>query len=162
MIIDTDFNFQAAMVNPDKDADKYSKILQEYHRILWSKSLPNGAPFNLEKLNSACLLRHTSTIGEFILSSDRAVATFSRWKRVQHITSQILHEDLNQFIHITETIGAIMIWPSTKVDGKNTINGERGFNRKICDRLDLTIECIRLYYLGQDNPLFETFDLITI
>lgn len=158
MKIDTNFNFQAAMDNPDRDADKYSQVLQDYHQMLWSKPLPDGTQFELEKLNKACLLRYTSTTGELLLSSDRAVATFSRWKRLEHITSQIPQKELEQFIDTTETIGGIIIWPSTKIDGKSTINGERGFNRKICDRLDLTIECIRRYYQDEDSPLYDTFN----
>lgn len=158
MKIDTNFNFQAAMGNPDRDADKYSQVLQDYHQMLWSKPLPDGTQFELEKLNKACLLRYTSTTGELLLSSDRAVATFSSWKRLEHITSQIPQKELEQFIDTTETIGGIIIWPSTKIDGKSTINGERGFNRKICDRLDLTIECIRRYYQDEDSPLYDTFN----
>jgi hypothetical protein len=38
-----------------------------------------------------------------------------------------------------------------------TINQYRGFNRKINDRIDLTLECIRLYYEGKVSPLYETF-----
>lgn len=155
--IDTTFNFQAAMENPDRDADKYSTLLQDYHRTLWSKPLPNGALFDLEKLNTSCLLRYTSTNVDLILSSDRAVATFTKWKRLQHIIIQMPRNELDEFVNVTETIGGIIIWPSTKMDGKSTINGERGFNRKICDRLDLTIECIRRYYNGESSPLFETF-----
>ena len=157
MNIDTLFNFQAALGNLNKDADKYSRILQDYHQYLWSKQLPNGDIFQLEKLNTACLLRYTSHQGDMFLSSDRAVATFSRWKRLQHIISQVPQQEVEAFINITETIGGIIIWPSTKVDGKSTINGERGFNRKLCDRLDLTIECIRLYYDNEKSPLYETF-----
>lgn len=91
------------------------------------------------------------------LASDRAVNTFSRWARLAHIIEQIDAEKIRHFQYVTETIGAIMIWPSSKIDGKSTINSERGFNRKISDRLDLTIECIRLYYLGQTSPLYDTF-----
>jgi hypothetical protein len=36
-----------------------------------------------------------------------------------------------------------------------TINGARGFNQKIADRFDLTLECIRLHYAGAQNPLQE-------
>ena len=39
-----------------------------------------------------------------------------------------------------------------------TINGARGFNRKIGDRFDLTLECIRLNYAGLENPLENTFN----
>ena len=37
-----------------------------------------------------------------------------------------------------------------------TINGARGFSRQISDQLDLTMECIRLYYLDLQSPLYET------
>ncbi len=157
MKIDTQYNFQAALGDPNKDADKYSLLLQDYHHFLWSKPLPNGAVFRLEKLNKACLLRYVYPQGIIVLSSDRAVATFSRWKRLQHIIAQIPQSKLEEFIDITETIGGIIVWPSTRVDGKSTINGERGFNRMICDRLDLTIECIRRYYNNESSPLYETF-----
>ncbi len=156
MNIDTSFNFQAALEDPNKDADKCSIVLQDYHHLLWSKPLPSGKIFQLEKLDTACLLRFANSQGDMILSSDRAVATFTRWKRLQHIISQIPQSRLDDFINITETIGGIIIWPSTKIDGKNTINGERGFNRKICDRLDLTIECIRRYYNNESSPLNDT------
>ena len=155
--IDTSFNFQAALGDPNKDADKYSTILQDYHHFLWSKRLPNGELFQLEKLYTACYLRYMHNGEEMILSSDRAVATFSKWKRMKRIIDQIPRAQLDEFVVTTETIGAIVIWPSTRVDGKSTINGERGFNRKICDRLDLTIECIRLYYNNENSPLFDTF-----
>jgi hypothetical protein len=43
------------------------------------------------------------------------------------------------------------------VGGKMTINGARGFNTKIADRFDLTLECIRLHYQRRENPLEGTF-----
>ena len=58
---------------------------------------------------------------------------------------------------LLDTIGGIVIWPSNKINGFQTINGARGFNRQIVDRLDLTIECIRRFYLGETSPLYETF-----
>ncbi|MCB1031532.1 MAG: hypothetical protein KDA95_09345, partial [Acidimicrobiales bacterium] len=54
------------------------------------------------------------------------------------------------------TIGAMMIFPSNKVDGTMTINSARGFNQSIADRMDLTLECIRRHYVGQVSPLAET------
>jgi hypothetical protein len=47
----------------------------------------------------------------------------------------------------------MMVFPGNRVDGKQTINGARGFTRKIADRLDLTLECIRRHYLGRPSPL---------
>ena len=38
------------------------------------------------------------------------------------------------------------------------INGARGFNSKIADRFDLTLECIRRYYSKDASPLSEVLD----
>lgn len=157
--IDVEFDFQQEAgldrAGVQRDSDKYSPTLQEYHRILWSKPLPNGKYFELIKA-SGNRLYHNSDQGEFYLSSDRAVATFTSWQKMKHITGQIPQERLKQFIDTSNTIGGIIIWPSVKIDAKPTINAERGFNRLIADRLDLTLECIRLYYLGETSPLYNT------
>lgn len=153
MQIDTTYNFQKD--TQPLDADRYSPILQEYHRILWNKPLPNGEIFTLTKI-SRNRLYHKSYLGEFYLSSDRAIPTYFKYQNTKDVISQIPKDKLNKFINLTETIGAITIWPSNKVDRKPTINGAKGFEKKISDRLDLTIECIRRYYLGEDSPLFDT------
>jgi hypothetical protein len=59
------------------------------------------------------------------------------------------------FRTIGYTIGGMMVFPGNRIDGKSTINIARGFNRKIADRLDLTLECIRRHYLGLRSPLAE-------
>ena len=50
----------------------------------------------------------------------------------------------------------MMIFPGNSIGGKWTINQARGCLRKISDRVDLTLECIRRYYVGQSSPLGET------
>jgi hypothetical protein len=50
----------------------------------------------------------------------------------------------------------MMVFPGIRVNGKQTINVARGFNRKIADRFDLTLECIRRHYQGQPSPLGGT------
>lgn len=157
--IDTSFDFQAearGANGKERDSDKYSPTLQEYHRILWSKPLPNGALFELTKV-SGNRLYHNSDLGEFYLSSDRAVPSFASWKKMKHIIEALPVERLKEFIELANTIGGIVIWPSNMVDGLPTINGARGFNRLIADRLDLTIECVRRYYLDEPSPLSDTF-----
>jgi len=52
----------------------------------------------------------------------------------------------------------MMIFLANRIDGKQTINGARGFNRKIADRFDLTLECIRRHYLNMHSPLSETLE----
>lgn len=155
MKLDVTYNFQKE--TDPFDADRYSSTLQEYHRLLWSKALPSGKIFELTKTTQNRLY-HKSDLGEFSLSSDRAVPTFTNWKKLSLIISQVAKEKLAHFDTIVETIGAITIWPSNRIGTQATINGAKGFNNKICDRLDLTLECIRRYYNGQKSPLFDTLD----
>lgn len=139
----------------ERDADQHSALLQEYHRVLWSKALPNGLLFELKKRPSG-ILCYESKVGEILLSSDRAVPTFTHWKKPPPVVLQISKVELSRFNHLTETIGSMMIWPSKRVNRNITINAARGWNKYIKDRLDFTIECIRRYYLGEYSPLFGT------
>lgn len=54
------------------------------------------------------------------------------------------------------TIGAFTLFPKKQIDRKNNINQARGMNSFINDRFDLTLECIRLYYNGEESPLYDT------
>ena len=149
-----DINFDFRTDTPKgKDPDSYSPTLRLYHKLLWSKQLPNGSLFTLQDTHKDCYLYHSSEMGEFHLSSDSAIHTFSRWKSMSHIVSQVNEVDIESFRSLGYTIGGMIIFPSNKVDGKSTINGARGFNSKIRDRIDLTLECIRRYYLNEDSPL---------
>jgi hypothetical protein len=62
--------------------------------------------------------------------------------------------EINKLKYIVRTIGGHIIFPAHKNNG-NTINQVRGCNIQICDRFDLTLECIKLFYLNKQNPLFE-------
>jgi len=75
---------------------------------------------------------------------------------MKHIIDLFSEAENEAFRTIGYTIGGMMVFPARRVDGKQTINGARGFNRKIADRFDLTLECIRRHYLGQDSPLADT------
>lgn len=75
---------------------------------------------------------------------------------MKHITELFPEEENEAFRTIGYTIGAMMVFPGNRIDGKATINGARGFTRKIADRFDLTLECIRRHYLQQPSPLDET------
>jgi hypothetical protein len=154
MPIDTTYDFRNDAGG--KDPDKYSPTLRQYHQILWSKSLPGGRDFELVDTTPSVYLHHHSEIGEFFLSSDSVIPSFTRWKRLNHIVSHFSEEENESFRKISYTIGGMMVFPGNKIDGKITINGARGFNGKIADRFDLTLECIRRHYLGENSPLGET------
>ena len=54
-------------------------------------------------------------------------------------------------MHKSYTIGGSVILPK-RMGG---LNQSRGCNPLIRDRWDLTMECIRHYYLGEDSPLYD-------
>ena len=138
-----------------KDPDSYSATLRKYHQILWSKALPCGVKFNLDE-DTPRLLHHKSELGEFFLSSDAIGHTYKHVKKMAPIVNQISPDEMNSFFSLCSTIGAFIMFPSKKIDNKMTINGARGINHKIQDRFDLTLECIRRFYLMKNSPLSNT------
>ena len=152
--IDTSFDFRTDASG--KDPDTHSATLRQYHLHLWSKPLPSGRPFQLDDNAPGVYLHHRSDIGEFFLSSDSVIPTFTRWVSLRHIIELFPEAENEAFRAIGYTMGGMMIFPGNRIDGKNTINGARGFNRKIADRFDLTLECIRRHYLALDSPLGDT------
>ena len=154
MMIDTRFDFR--IDSSGKDPDAHSPTLRRYHKQLWSKPLPCGTVFDLADTTPRVYLHHRSEIGEFFLSSDSVIQSFTRWISLTSVTKQLPEADHEEFRTIGYTIGGMMVFPGNKIDGKQTINGARGFTRAIADRMDLTLECIRLHYLGERSPLGDT------
>lgn len=156
-LIDVTFDFRSD--TPDRgDPDALSPTLLRYHQLLWSKPLPSGADFTLDAARPGHYLYHQSGLGEFTLSSDSIIPTFTHWIRMQPIVTQIPEKENEAFRAIGYTIGGMMIWPCNPIDGQRTINVERGFNQRIADRMDLTLECIRRNYLGEPSPLDATLE----
>ena len=91
------------------------------------------------------------------LSSDAIGHTYKNVKKMSYILDQLRPGELDSFFNLLTTIGGFIIFPSKRIKGKMTINGSRGVNHRIQDRFDLTLECIRLFYLDHESPLFETF-----
>lgn len=135
------------------DADTYSPTMRRYHRLLWSKRLPGGAMFDLEEAGrrGSYHLRHSSELGEFKLSSD--AITNRLLKQAKRVVAQIPAEQLPP--HRGYTIGSAILFPKTAPLGRMTINKARGMRRQIADRFDLTLECIRRHYRGEDSPLAD-------
>ena len=154
MKIDINFNFYSD--TPEgKDPDSYSPTLRNYHKILWSKALPNGSKFELDD-KTPNLLHHKSELGEFFLSSDSIAHTYSNIKSTTNIINSIETDEIDNFVSLCSTIGGYIIYPSKRINNQMTINGARGVNRKIRDRFDLTLECIRQHYINENNPLTDT------
>ena len=151
-----DITFNMFSDTPEgKDPDSYSPTLRSYHKILWSKPLPNVINFDLDD-ETRMLLHHKSELGEFFLSSDAVGHTYKNIQSMSNIINKIPSEEIDSFYSLCSTIGAYIIYPSKRVDNQMTINGARGTNGKIKDRFDLTLECIRCHYINEKSPLSDT------
>ena len=140
----------------DCDPDSKSKTLQRYHQILWSKRLPNGEEMHLEPnvdYGDNLILTWKGTR----YSSDSIIVEF-RYKKYRDIIEQVMERvgDYKSYyenmIRKSYTIGGMIIFPKHP----QSINQCRGTNKLISDRWDLTLECIRRYYVGEDSPLYNT------
>lgn len=151
-MIDPTFDFRSD-TPPGKDPDTFSSTLGRYHQLLWTKPLPGGELFDLDLTGPPYYLRHRSELGEFVLSSDAVVPSFS-W--LTPIIDQIPEAEREDFKRIGYTIGGMMVFPANQVDRKMTINAARGCHPRIKDRFDLTVECIRRHYLEDPSPLSAT------
>ncbi len=165
MIIDTRFNFYTDARGGDPDST--SPTLRAYHKIVWSKQLPNSKQFELSDNQQGVYLYHKSELGEFCLGSDAITHSYKSHIRKKWLNEQI-PDEVNELFDAGSTIGAYTIFPNNRTDGNHSINQARGVNPLIDDRFDLTLECIRRFYTGQTSPLYDTllrdksfFDLFT-
>jgi len=145
-LIDITFDFRSDTPT-QKDPDTWSPTLCKYHKLLWSKVLPGGEVLDLVYSTAPFYLHHCSALGEFCLSSDTVIPDF-RKRAIKEVP-----DDLKTFGGLRYTIGGMMLFPANQINGQFTINQERGCRKKISDRFDLTLECIRRHYFGGDSPL---------
>lgn len=150
--IDVTYDFRQDTHCGDPDTD--SQKLYESHLLLWSKVLPNGKKLDLEikGVKYGRLLIKNNQYSNF--SSDRMFPHFDgKYNgKFDGWLSDVEREELKYKVR---TIGGHIIFPAHQ---RNcfTINQARGVSRKICDRFDLTLECIRRFYANEQSPLNDT------
>lgn len=136
---------------PNGDPDSKSKTLQLYHKILYSRTLPNGEKMDLQIGSGANYLSWK----DFRFGSDSIIVSF-RYNRYRKMIEQVAnslpnyHDYMENYIHKSYTLGGEIIFPKKQ----GGINQSRGCNPYIKDRWDLTLECIRKFYLNEDSPLY--------
>lgn len=151
-MIDISFDFRNDSNCGDPDSD--SKKLYEAHKLLWSKRLPNGKEFNLEIKAvgyERLVLKNNLTMN---LSSDRMCPHFDG-KYNNKFSCYLSDLERQELKYKVRTIGGHILFPAHKKNGL-TINQARGVNKILCDRFDLTLECIRRYYKNEQSPIFNT------
>ena len=136
----------------NRDPDSASNTMQLYHKLLYSKPLPNGEIMDLKAGSGANYL----TWKHFRFGSDSIIVSF-RYKCFKNMIEQVAdslanyHEYMENYIHKSCTIGGKIIFPKRK----GGINQSRGCNQFIKDRWDLTLECIRRYYINEESPMSD-------
>jgi len=135
------------------DPDNASPTLQKYHKLLWSKPLPNGEVMELKTGSGPYYL----TWKDFRFGSDSIIVSF-RYRQYQYMIDQVKQRvpDYKQYyeelLRRAYTIGGTIIFPKHV----SSMNQNKGTNKLISDRWDLTLECIRRYYRGEESPLYNT------
>ena len=136
------------------DADRDSRMLRQWHRQLWSKSLPSGQRIVWDiEAGTTCLVH-----GDVRVSSDTIATTHSNYRRLgtAQMWASLSEPDQQRYDRLFYTIGGFIIFPTRP----QSLNQRRGTNASIADRFDLTLECIRQHYLGRtDNPLVDVLRL---
>ena len=150
IIIDTNFDFSNDTKSGDPDKDSHK--LYEYHKFLWMKKLPCSQKLDLEIVcnNYGQLLLKNNLCDDF--SSDR-IFPHLVGKYNNRFDGWLTDIEIIELKYKVRTIGGHIIFPAHKNNG-NTINQDRGLNIEIADRFDLTLECIRLFYLNIKSPLY--------
>lgn len=152
--IDTTYDFRLDSKCGDPDTD--SLKLYEAHKTLLNKTLPIGKHFDFEISGDKFgryLLKNKLTMN---LSSDRMCPHYvGKYKgKFDGWLNEIEGEEFQYYVR---TIGGHIVFPAHRKDGF-TINQARGVNRQICDRFDLTIECIKRFYENQQSPLSKAIE----
>jgi hypothetical protein len=164
-MVDTSYDFRCEIPLRGDNPDRDSGTLRRYHQMLWSKQTPSRTDLRLADrpdgpfLHPGYLSKATRT--EVLWSSDAIVNSWVHWLRpsMADIIREVPKNVIDEYYARTCTIGSYMMWPCNQIDGKPTINQARGTNtREIADRIDLTLECVRLYYARQPSPLSDDDD----
>ncbi len=133
-----------------RDPDSCSATLRNYHRVLWSRELPNGQMMELVEGYGNDYLNWDG----MRFASD-SITTCFRYKRCRALIDEVsgsmddYREWMESIIRRLYTIGGMTIFPKHW----NSINQIRGSRRIISDRWDLTLECIRRFYDGKESPM---------
>ncbi|MEI7779949.1 MAG: hypothetical protein WCJ42_11050 [Actinomycetes bacterium] len=153
------------------DPDSHSKRLRHWHQVLWSKESDRGGRLSLQPEGYG--LR--DLVHNVFLKSDAAVPVWERYREVKGLLSEtellIGARDLGSIHDLgwrLYDMGGMVLFPGAQLTrGLWTINQAKGCTRLlIADRLDLTLECIRVYYeflrndSGQGSDLPNGYDLV--
>lgn len=135
------------------DVDIHSKTLREYHRILWGRQLPNGTVFDLKNDSHYLSFKGMHFGSDSISSSFRYKSYMSMFEQIKKAVPDYQGFYKN-YLSQTNTIAGFVIFPKHP----GSMNQCRGTRVSISDRWDITLDCIRRFYLRENNPLSDVFE----
>ncbi|MBH0009625.1 hypothetical protein [Salinibacterium sp. SWN1162] len=154
--VDVSYDYRKDSTGEAPHADASSPSLKAAHRALWNKELPTK---KLLSLNASGPDYLNATIDglEFALASD-AIAT-SHPGRAEEVRNDVGPDVIEDFVRHGGTIGGRMVWPLRRIH-KPTVNQARGTRVTISDRIDLTLEALKLWYTDSnaETPLTDVFN----
>lgn len=148
--IDITFDFRTD-TREGKDPDSDSRTLREYQQLLWSKPLPNGEDMQLN-IEKGFLKWKDMWFGSDSITASFLHGRFPLRKEIENKPNSAQFKE--DYWHKTYTIGGEIIFPMVRW----SMNQARGCSVKICDRWDLTLECIRRFYVGDPTPLDKALE----
>ena len=161
-MVDFSFDYRKDDGVNGRDPDKYSFQMKKDHCELWSKQLPVSEYGKLE-LTPYRDRMVAYVNGEYFDFGCDSITNCYAWRK----SLEKIREDeevaklLKDYYDSDYVIGSSLIFPLRRDDGKTkwTINQAKGCLRRISDRIDLTLECIRIFYLDKNQwtPLRSCF-----
>lgn len=145
------------------DPDAFSEILYDFYAELW-KYQKEKLKLNVPEVENKWKGSYWELIGvnnnQFRLGTDSIMSIY--WHRfdMREFIKKLIKENFRNFIKEyllkSNKIGGYIVFPRHI----QSINQQRGTCSKVNDRFDLTLECIRRYYVEKenDNPLFSVLN----
>ena len=134
------------------DPDSASPTLRKHHQILWSRRLPNGEMMELSPGKNVYLGWKNMFFGSDSITASFRYGSYPLLKEIEQTPNY--RQRVEDYMHRAYSIGGMMIFPGHR----NSFNQMRGMNRKIRDRWDWSLECIRRYYAGETSPLTKQIE----
>lgn len=135
-----------------RDMDQFSPTLRRYHQMLWSRPLPGGTAFDLDAGGDPTGDYLVAPDG-LVLASDSLINSMTHWSRLRPVLASVPEDEQEAFRVRASSVAATGLWPKRSGPSGQSINQARGQHPHVADRLDLTVECVRRHYIGEQSPL---------
>lgn len=134
--------------------------LSRYNVFLWSRMLKNQKrDFQLRSSKSKTYdLVYEGYPRTFKFVSDSILPDFADYEGFNSKLSKTEEKESNEYLDVSDTIGGYMLFPTGIKLNEPDLNESRLSNPAIMGRFDLTLECIRRWYMHKKSPLYDEIE----